>query len=135
MPAKNNSYGILSLGGLILLLGLAAGFDALMAFLQQNIGTFGALTFWAYALTTVLLAAAALFLFWFLLNRAPKNVGVALIFLLAGSCVAAYPALYMTPGLPWLAAPVWLTSRSYVIDAGGLAAVMGLFSLVLPRGK
>jgi hypothetical protein len=135
MNAKHNSYGIFSIVGLILLLGLAMGFDALMAFLQQNIETFGSIIFWSYALTTALLAAASLFLFWFLLNRVPRNVWVALIFLLAGSFVVAYPALYMTPALPWLSVPLWLTSRSYVIYSGGLIAMMGLFALVLPRGK
>jgi len=137
MNAKHDYYGIFSIVGLILLLGVAMGFDALMAFLQRNIETFGIVLFWSYALTTVFLAAASLFLFWFVLNRAPRNAWVALIFLLTGLFVVAYPALYLTPAFRWLplSVPVWLTSRSYIIYSGGLIAMMGLFALVLPRGK
>jgi hypothetical protein len=108
-----------------------------MASLQRNLETFGVLLFWSYALTTILLAAASLFLFWFVVHRAPRNVWVALSFLLVGLFVVLYPAVYLTPAFRWLplSVPVWLTSRSYIIYSGGLIAMTGLFALVLPREK
>jgi hypothetical protein len=134
MNAKPNPYGVFSILGLLLLLGVATGFDALMAFLQRNLETFGILLFWSYALATIVLAAASLFLFWFVLHKAPRNVWVALIFLLSGLFVVVYPALHLIPAFRWLplSVPVWLTSRSYIVYSGGLIAMMGLFALVLP---
>ena len=94
--------------------------------------------FWAYALIALLLAPIWLLLAWFVLIRSPRNVWVALVFLLSGLFIVIYPALYYTPALCcWLPtiAPIQITPTMFVFSSGGFAAIMGLSSLVLPRGS
>ncbi len=145
MNQKYNYYGVLSVAGLIVVLGIALGFDALTTIRQLSIEALplSLFVFWHYAfnyLAVLLLAAVTLFLFWFVLNRASRNVWIALIFLLTGSFVLAYPVLYYTPTFCCLPLPaqlnnILINSRSYFFYSGSFIAIMGLFELVFPKGK
>jgi hypothetical protein len=100
MNRKQNQEGGYSVIGLVIVLGIALGSDFLMTSLtHRNAETFS-LTFnlfWSYGLIALLLAAASLLLFWFVLNRASRNIWVVLIFRLTGLFIAAFPILYFTP--------------------------------------
>jgi hypothetical protein len=144
MNRKHNLYGVYSVIGLIIVLGMALGSDFLMASLShRNAVTFSLtfIIFWSYAPIALLLAAASLLLFWFMLNRAPRNIWVALIFLLTGLFIVAYPILYFTPALGGLfyrfpqLNDILLSPHSYTFSVGSLIAVTGLFALILPRGN
>ena len=144
MNRKRNLYWVYSLIGLIIVLGIALGSDFLMTLLtHRNAETFSLtyILFWSYGLIALLVAAASLLLFWFVLNRAPRNIWVALIFLLTGLFIVAFPILYFTPPfgtlffrLPQLS-EILTSPRSFTFFAGGLIAVTGLFALILPRGN
>jgi len=85
--------------GLIIVLGIALGSDFLMtSLIHPNTGTFSPITIlWSYVLIALILAAASLLFFWFVLNRVPRNIWVALVFLLPGLFIVTYPILYFTP--------------------------------------
>ena len=145
MNRKTNTYGVLSIVGLIVLPGMALGFDALVRFLGRNIFTFPSfplgVDIWLLStiLTDLILAAASLLLFRFVINQAPRNVWVASLFLFTGLFIAAYPILYYIPNfLPSLSPSLdglLATPRSYISYTGGLIAMAGLFALVFQRGK
>ncbi len=142
MNRKYSHYGVLSIVGLIVVLGIALGFDALVTFLRRNISTFplgGEMWLLSSTLTNLFLGAFLLLLFWFVINRAPRNVWVALIFLLTGLYIAAYPVLYFKfhylDFLPPQLGDLLATARSYIFYLGGCIAMTGLFALVFPRGK
>ena len=74
---KGNLHGVYSVIGLIIVLGIAIASDLLMTSLaQRNAETFSltSIILWSYILIALLLAAVSLLLFWFVLNRAPKNL-------------------------------------------------------------
>jgi len=139
---KNNLYGVYSIIGLIIVLGIALGSDFLMTSLtHRNAEIFSStyIILWSYGLIDLLLAATSLLLFWFVLNRAPRNIWAALIFLFTGLFILTYPILYFTPAfsgsffqLPQLN-DILLSPHSYTFFSGGLFAVTGLFALILPR--
>jgi predicted outer membrane repeat protein len=142
MNRKRNLYGVYSVVGLIMLVGIALGSDFLLTSLtHRSAETFSSpfVIFWSSSLITVLLAAASLLLFWFVLNRAPRNILVALIYLLTGLFIVMYPILYFTPALggffyqlPQLN-DILVSHNSGTFSSGGLIAVTGLFTLLLPR--
>ena len=144
MNRKHNLYGVYSVIGLIVVLGIALGSDFLMASLgRRNAVTFSLtfIIFWSNVLLALLVTAASLLLFWFVLNQAPRNIWVALIFLLAGLLIVTYPVLYFIPTLGGSFYPppqlnnILLSSHSYTSSLGGIIAVTGLFAFILPRGK
>lgn len=142
--AKQKSSVVLSLIGLVLVLGIARGFDALIAYLaKENALTFS-LTYvmmWSYIFFDLCLAAILLLLFWFVLNQTPRLAWVSMLFLLIGSFIVASPILYFTP--PFCCLPPLLESllfppssfASYTFSSGGIVTIIGLFALILPRGK
>ena len=137
MNRNHNYSGVSSVVGLIVVLGMARGVDAFMAFLQQrNAQTFSLNSFilWSYALITLFTAAFLLLLFWFVLNRAARNVWIAMIYLLTGLLIVVYPAIYLTPALrcwfPQFDASV-LPPSSFMFFSGGFIAIVGLFMLIL----
>jgi|GEM_PF-2170495 hypothetical protein len=99
MNRKHNHYIVYSVMGLIIVLGIALGSDFLMtSLIHPNTGTFSPITIlWSYVLIALILAAASLLFFWFVLNRVPRNIWVALVFLLPGLFIVTYPILYFTP--------------------------------------
>ncbi len=141
MNQKHNYYWVYSIVGLIVVLGMALGFDFLMDFLRRRNAVTFSLTLvilWAYPLIALFLAAVSLLLFRFLLNRAPRNVWVALIFLIIGLFITMYPILYFTPVFGGLFNPVpWLNNsllpNSYIFSSGSFIAIMGLFALIFQR--
>ncbi len=144
MNQKYNYYGIYSIVGLFVVLGVALGFDFLMDFLRRRNGQTFSLTFvvlGAYPLTALFLAAISLLLFWFVLNRAPRNVWIALLYLIIGLFISLYPILYFTPAFGGLFYQfprlnnILLTPLSYIFSAASFIAITGLFALILPRKK
>ena len=91
-----------SILGLIVVLGVAWGFDAWMEFLsRRNSQTFSLVwvIFWSYPLIALFLAAILLLLAWFVFNPAPRNMWISLVFLIVGLFIVIYPALVFTPAL------------------------------------
>ncbi|MGB8214449.1 MAG: hypothetical protein WCE68_12905 [Anaerolineales bacterium] len=146
MNRKHNLNGIYSIIGLIIVLGIALGSDFLMtSMIHRNAGAFGTFPttsiLWFYILLALLLAAALLLLFWSVLKWGPRNIWVAVIFLLTGLFIVTYPILYFIPAfgswfdhLPQLN-DILSSPRSYTFFSGGFIAITGLFTLILPRGK
>jgi hypothetical protein len=130
---------VVSILGLIVVLGVAWGFDAWMEFLgRRNAVTFS-LTwaiFYSYPLIALLLAAMVLLLAWFVLSQAPRNVWISLVFLIIGLFIVSYPTLIFTPALccwvPYIG-PLQLARTMYLFSAGGFVAIIGLFGLILPH--
>jgi hypothetical protein len=137
---RNRKYlGVFSAVGLIAVLGITRGLDASMAFVRRPnaeplLSPF--LFLWGQTLITLLLATLLLLLFWFMLDRAPRNVWIAALYLLTGLFIVASPEIYFTPALSWLIPQFMIASvvsfRSYMLFAGGFVAIMGLFILILP---
>jgi hypothetical protein len=141
MNTSSNNPVLVSLTGLIGILGIAWGCDGLMQFLRyQNSQTFALphVILWTNALVALLLAAAWLLLAWMALVRLPGNSAVFVVYLLAGLFILAYPALYYTPALccslPDIPA-IQLGSTMYLYSSGGWLAVLGLAGLVWRRKK
>lgn len=139
MDHKPNNPILVSLTGLIGLLGVGWLCDAAMQFLQyRNEQTFSLSygIFWAYALVALLVAAAWLLVAWMVLVRLPRNVWGCLVYLLVGLLIVAYPALYYTPalccGLPNIDL-VHLEPATSLYSTGGFAAIVGLAGLVWRR--
>ncbi len=144
MNRKYNLYGVYSVIGLVIVLGIALGSDFLMTSLTHRNGEpFSSpyVILWSYSLIALLLAVASLLLFWFVLNRAPRNILVALIFLLTGLFIVTYPILYYMPPFDGLffrlsqLSEILQSPCSYTFSSGSLSAVTGLFALILPRGN
>jgi len=141
MSRKSNNPVLVSITGLIGVLGIAWGCDGLIHFLNYlGVETFllNYFILWFYALIALVLAAIWLLLAWFVLIQAPRNSWVSLVFLLSGLFIVAYPALYYTPalccGLPDIAA-IQLAPTMYLYSSGGCVAIIGLAGLVLARKK
>jgi hypothetical protein len=140
MLNRNHTYlRIVSIAGLVLLLAIARGADALMEFLKRrNAETFdlNSVVFGSYTLIGLAFAALTLLLFWFMLNRAPRNVWIALLYVLAGTFVVIYPDLSFTPALCcWFPPfdPFIVLPTSYLSFSGAFIAIIGLYMLILPR--
>jgi hypothetical protein len=136
---------VVSLTGLVGLLGITWGCDGLMQFLRyQNARTFtlNYVILWVYPLLALLLAAVWLLVAWVVLIRLPGNVWVSLLYLVCGLFIVFYTALYYSPAyspilccwLPNIAA-IQLGSTMYLYSSGGWVAIIGLAGLVLRGGK
>jgi hypothetical protein len=124
---------------LIVVLGVAWGFDAWMEFLGRgNAQTFSLAwaLFWSYPLIALLLAAMLLLLAWFVLSQAPRNVWISIVFLIVGLFIVLYPTLIFTPALccwvPYIG-PLQISRTLYLFSSGGFVAIIGLFGLILPH--
>jgi hypothetical protein len=131
---------VVSICGLIVVLGVAWGCDRLMQFfrfLNAQFFTLNTIILWGYALVALVLSGLWLLLAWFELIRESRNTWVSLIFLLIGLSIVAYPALYFTPLLGWLSniTLVQLAPTMYLFSTGGIVAVIGVLGLVIQRGK
>ncbi len=144
MTANNPSRGYLgglSVIGLIVVLAIAGGLDALLTYLRHLGPTLAlfSVVLWAQPLGSLLLAALLLLLFWFALTRAPRSLWIAALYLLVGLYLAFFLLLYQIPAIgSWLPPAfygVLLSVNSYTSLAGSFIAVIGLFMLVLPRRK
>ena len=144
MNTKQSATGILPVVGMIVVLALARGFDALMSYLtRRNAQTFSltSVIFVAYLFIILILAALLLFLFWLVLRQSPRKVWVSIVFLVTGLFFAASPALYFLPvfcclshGLETLFFPQ-TAFTSYMVLSSGFLAMMGLFGLILPKAN
>ena len=141
MSRKSNNPVLVSITGLIGVLGIAWGCDGLIHFLNylgMEMFVLNYVILWAYALIALVLASIWLLLAWFVLIQAPRNTWVSLVFLLSGLFIVAYPALYYTPALccelPDIAA-IQLAPTMSLYSSGGCVAIIGLAGLVLARKK
>ncbi len=137
---RNRKYiGLFSVVGLIVVLAIAWGLDALLTYLRHLGPTLALFTvvLWAQPLGSLLLAALLLLLFWFMLTRAPRNVWIAALYLLVGLYLTFFLLLYYVPAIGSWLPPVFygmlLSVNSYTSLAGSFIAVIGLFMLILPR--
>ncbi len=137
---RTRNYGrLISVVGMIAVLGVAAGLDVLMAFLgRRNAQTF-ALSYvilWIHVLSFLLLAALLLLLFWFVLNRAPRSTWIAALYVLVGLFFAFFQVVYFSPPIgawiPHFLSAVVISATSYTILAGSFIAIIGLLMLILP---
>ena len=145
MSRKSNSPVLVSITGLIGVLGIAWLCDGLMQFLRnQSAVTFSLnyFIFWIFGLVALVLAAAWLLVAWVVLIRLPGNFWVSLLYLVCGLFIVFYPALYYSPAyspvlccwLPDIAA-IQLGPTTYLYSSGGWVAIIGLAGLVLRGGK
>ncbi len=139
MKDRSRDYlGALSVIAMIVVLAIARGLDALIAYFgRPSAPTFNPwASLYSQALGSVLLAALLLLLFWFVLVRAPRSAWVAAVYLFVGLFLAFSTVLYYVPAIGSLW-PVFFTTilsaTSHIIVAGGFIAVMGVFMLILPR--
>jgi hypothetical protein len=139
---KHNYSGALSIMGLVLVLAIARGFEAFMAYLvKRNAQTFSLpyIIMWSYVFFILILAAILLLLFWYILNQTPRKVWVSMVFLLIGSYNTTSPMLYFTPLFcclpPQMESLLFPPSSymSYTFLSGGFVAIIGLFTLILPK--
>jgi asparagine N-glycosylation enzyme membrane subunit Stt3 len=141
MNRKFDFSATVSVLGLIVVFGTAWGLDTLLAYLlKRNAETFG-LFFaiqWANGFSVLFVAAFLLSLFWFVIMRAPRNIWVALIYLVTGLFIVVYPVLYYISAihswLPHIEALVSMCS-SHLHYSGGFVAIMGLSALLFTKGK
>ena len=143
MSRKSNSPVLVSVTGLIGVLGIAWLCDGLMQFLRnQSAVTFSLnyFIFWIFGLVALVLAAAWLLVAWVVLIRLPGNFWVSLLYLVCGLFIVFYPALYYSPAyspvlccwLPDIAA-IQLGPTTYLYSSGGWVAIIGLAGLLLRR--
>ena len=140
MNRSRNYLGLLSAIGLIVLLVIARWLDAFAAFARRHIALVNPpydVILWIPALSSLLLAALLLLLFWFVLTRAPRNVWIAALYLLVGLFLAFSRVLYFVPAVsgwvpPSFYAPL-ASPASYTSLTGSFIAIIGLFMLILPR--
>jgi hypothetical protein len=141
MIRKSIYPGLVSIIGLIAVLGIAWSFDAFMQFLNHRNAVSFSLSpviIWSFALIALLLAVILLLLAWFVLIQAPRNVWVSLVFIVIGLFIVIYPALVFTPALccwmPYIGL-LQLSLTRYLFSSAGFVAIIGLLNLVLPRRK
>ncbi len=140
MNRSRMSPAALAVIGLIVVLGIAYGLDALIALLIRRTSqtfTLSYVILWSHVCGALVLAAALLLLFWFVLNRVPRSAWIAALYLIVGLVFALFPVLYYVPAIgSWIPTffVVVLTSMPrYTILAGSFIAITGLFMLILPR--
>ncbi len=133
---------LISLLGLVAVLAVARGLDAILESLRgRNAVTFDLpyAIMWWQTLSALLLAALLLLLAWYVVLRAPRNAWIAALFLAAGALVVLAPQIYFTPALSsWIPAYVFSSTTmpgSNLVTAGGFIFVIGLLGLVLPRRR
>ena len=140
MNRKSNNPVLVSLTGLIGVLGIGWFCDALMHSLQVTNSQTFTLSYvitWVYVLVALLQAAVWLLLAWYVLVQAPADLWVSLLFLVIGLFIVIYPAIIFTPALCcWLPdiPALQLSTAHSLFSSGAYVAVIGLAGLVL-RGR
>jgi hypothetical protein len=103
---------------------------------QQNALTanLSTLVLWSYTISGLLMAAALLAQFAWIIYRPQRSQWAAAIYILIGLFFSAYPVLYFSP-VAWLVGPlVEITSfPAYLLTAGAFIAITGVAILVIPR--
>jgi uncharacterized membrane protein len=139
MKSKTFTSNILPLLGLILVLALAFCCDTWMQTLKtKNASTFTltSIIYLSYSITTLLVAGGLLSLFWILITKFPRNIGIGLIYLLAGIfMVLAFSLYFLVPFHGWLPnfIPEILKPNSYLFISGGFIGMIGLMLILLPK--
>jgi hypothetical protein len=129
---RKNTPQLIAVIALVLFLISAYGFDVLIDRLKEiNSGTFTltSLLVWVYALTELLVAAAFLWLFWYLLTKTAKGWFLPALFIILGLLVVLSPILYFTP----LGSALSTSPASLFFTAGGMSTASGILAFILPR--
>ncbi len=89
---------------------------------------------WSYSISYLLLAAALLAMFVWLMYRPQRSKWVAWIYIVVGLFFSAFPIIYFSPA-SWLVIPFVSASSfpTYLPTAGAFVAITGLALLVIPR--
>lgn len=141
MNRSHDYLGLLSAAGLIVLLVVARWLDTFAAYVRRHMALLVNPPYdfilWTPALSSLLLAALLLLLFWFTFTRAPRNAWIAALYLLVGLFLSFSRVLYFVPAVsgwvpPSLSAPL-VSPASYAALTGSFIAIIGLFMLILPR--
>ena len=119
----------IALIGLVLSLVIAYGFDAWTTQLRTDpqVASLGTIILGVYALSRLLVAAAFLWLFWYLLTATPKGWTLPVVFIVLGLLIVFSPLYnfnFIQPASP----------TSLLFTAGALSASAGILKLVL-HGK
>jgi len=139
MKSKTFTSIIFPLLGLILVLALAFSCDTWIQTLKtQNAKTFTltSIIFLSYSITTLLVAGGLLSLFWILMTKSPRNIGIGLIYLLVGIFMVFAISLYfLVPFYGWhlIFIPEILKPNSYLFISGGFIGMIGLMLLLFPK--
>ena len=140
MGRSRNDLALLSVVGLIVVLVIARWIDAVAAYARRHMALLHPpydAVLWTPGLSSLLLAALLLLLFWFVLTRAPRNAWVAALYIIVGLYIAFSRALYFVPALSgWVPASLsaqLVSPASYASLTGSFIAITGLFMLILPR--
>jgi hypothetical protein len=139
--SENPKYpAVLSAVGLIVVLVIARWLDAFTASVRRHVPLVNPpydLILWTPGLTSLLLAALLLLLFWFVLTQARRNVWIAALYLLVGLFLAFSRALYFVPEVSgWVPSTLYaalVSPESHTALTGSFVALTGLFMLILPR--
>ncbi len=103
---------------------------------QQNALTANLTTIvlWSYSISYLLMAAALLSLFAWMMYRQQRSKWVAWIYIVVGLFFCAFPVIYFSPAA-WLVTPFIAASSfpTYLPTAGAFIAITGLALLVIPR--
>jgi hypothetical protein len=130
---RSRSASILSVIAMLLIIAVAAGLDQLLYTLRLEASRLAqpVPVLWCYTLSNLLLGGLLLALIILVLIRLPRNPWVAVVYLLVGVYISAYPVLYFSPVGPYLVN--WFISpRSFVYSSGGIIAFLGLAILIDP---
>jgi len=131
MNRKLMSSVILPLVGMVIVLGLAYGFDILIkALKEQNSITFNLnfVLLWIYAATNLLVNGSLLLLFWGVMTRTTRSPWVGGVYLLVGIDMDVSLGFYRSVGYLFYRP----TIGSCLFYAMGGMGMVGLLILILP---
>ena len=132
MNRKLMSSVILPLVGMVIVLGMAYGFDILIkALKEQNSITpnnFTEILLWVYAATNLLVNGSLLLLFWGVMTKTTRSPWVGGVYLLVGIDMVVSLGFYRSVGYLFYRP----TIGSCLYYAMGGIGMIGLFILILP---
>jgi hypothetical protein len=133
---QKNLYVILSM---LALLALSFGLDRLILSMKEYVsqefkGVL--LMLLLFPISSLVLAAGVLLLFWFTVSRMKKSAVVSTVFIILGILVDLLVLSFITPlGIPLLFLQPFLLPTSNLFLMAIFVMVIGILSLVLPHPK
>ena len=131
-----NLYTILAMFGL---LAISFGLDRLILAMKVYVSLYFkgvVVMLLLYPFSTLLLAAGALLLFWFITSRMKKSHLVSTVFIIMGGLIELLVLSFITPlSHPLLFLQPFLLPSSNLFIAGALVMTIGILNLFLPHPK
>lgn len=126
----------LSVIAMILIIALAAGLDQLVNILREQASrtAYPYPVLWCYTLGNLLLAGLLVALSIWVLFQSPRNLWVAVVYLIVGLYISAFPLLYFSPVGPFIL-NFGVGARSFLAMAGGIIAFIGLAVILDPARR